>query len=141
LLEIVPEWHLRVQAAVQRHVDATVSKTINLPPTAGVDEVRAIFLAARRAKVKGITVYRDGTKPSQVLTLVTPDREGIQPPVQVDTGFAGRLRRPRLRVLTVDPGKARGTRRKLASLTHYCDGRRSRMTTVRGGATTPRRSR
>jgi ribonucleoside-diphosphate reductase alpha chain len=88
-LEIAPEWHLSMQAAVQRHVDAAVSKTINLPPTASVDDVRAIFLAAWRAKVKGITVYRYGTKPDQVLTLVTPEGEGIQPPVRVDTGFAG----------------------------------------------------
>lgn len=56
--EIAPEWHLRMQAAVQRHVDAAVSKTVNLPATATatVDDVRRIYLAAWTAKVKGITV-------------------------------------------------------------------------------------
>ena len=56
--EIAPEWHLRMQAAVQRHVDAAVSKTVNLPAAATVDDVRAIYLAAWKAKVKGIKVYR-----------------------------------------------------------------------------------
>lgn len=56
--EIPPEWHLRMQAAVQRHVDAAVSKTVNLPATATVDDIRAIYFAAWRAKVKGITVAR-----------------------------------------------------------------------------------
>src|SRR3546814_1361070 len=58
--EIAPEWHLRMQAAVQNHVDAAVSKTVNLPVTATVDDVRAIYLAAWKAKVKGITVYQIG---------------------------------------------------------------------------------
>lgn len=71
-LEISPEWHLRMQAAVQRHVDAAVAKTINLPPQATVGDVRAIFLAAWQARVKGITVYRYGARPGQVLTLAPP---------------------------------------------------------------------
>ncbi len=68
-LEIAPAWHLKMQAAVQRHVDAAVAKTINLPSDATPADVRATYLAAWRAGVKGITVYRYGARPGQVLTL------------------------------------------------------------------------
>ncbi|HET6950964.1 MAG TPA: adenosylcobalamin-dependent ribonucleoside-diphosphate reductase, partial [Acidimicrobiales bacterium] len=89
-LEIAPEWHLRIQATVQRRVDAAVSKTINLPASATVDDVRAIYLAAWRARVKGITIYRYGSRPGQVLTLLPEAAAGVaDPPVQVDAGFAG----------------------------------------------------
>ena len=71
-LEIRPEWHLQMQAAVQRHVDAAVAKTVNLPAKATIGDVRALYLAAWRAKVKGITVYRDGSRPGQVLTVAAP---------------------------------------------------------------------
>ena len=70
--EIAPEWHLRMQAAVQRHVDAAVSKTVNLPADASVDDVRAIYLAAWQGKVKGITVYRYGSHEGQVLSYAAP---------------------------------------------------------------------
>lgn len=71
-LEIAPAWHLRMQAAVQRHVDAAVAKTINLPADATPADVQAIYTAAWRARVKGITVYRYGARPGQVLTLTGP---------------------------------------------------------------------
>ena len=83
--EIAPEWHLRMQAAVQRHVDAAVSKTVNLPATATVDDVRAIYLAAWKAKVKGITVYRYGSREGQVLSYAAPDAVLAQ----ADTAFSG----------------------------------------------------
>jgi ribonucleoside-diphosphate reductase alpha chain len=83
--EIAPEWHLRMQAAVQRHVDAAVSKTVNLPATATVDDVRSIYLLAWTAKVKGITVYRYGSREGQILSYAAPE------PVlaQADTAFSG----------------------------------------------------
>lgn len=71
-LEIAPAWHLTMQAAVQHHVDAAVAKTINLPADATPADVRAIYTAAWRAGVKGITVYRYGARPGQVLTLASP---------------------------------------------------------------------
>ncbi|MGH4009109.1 MAG: adenosylcobalamin-dependent ribonucleoside-diphosphate reductase [Pseudonocardiaceae bacterium] len=89
-LEIPPKWHLRMQAAVQRHVDAAVSKTINLPATATVDDVRSIFLQAWRLRVKGITIYRYNSRPGQVLNLLCPTERSTEPPIpHVDTSFAG----------------------------------------------------
>ena len=83
--EIAPEWHLRMQAAVQRHVDAAVSKTVNLPATATVDDIRAIYLAAWKAKAKGITVYRYGSREGQVLSFAAPESALAQ----ADTAFSG----------------------------------------------------
>ncbi len=60
-VEIAPEWHIRMQTAVQRHVDAAVSKTVLLPESASVQLVSEVFLAAWRAGAKGITVFRAGS--------------------------------------------------------------------------------
>ncbi|MGE5278195.1 MAG: adenosylcobalamin-dependent ribonucleoside-diphosphate reductase [Acidobacteriota bacterium] len=68
-LELSPEDHLRVQAAFQKHVDNAVSKTINLPESATADEVRAIYLRAWRLGLKGITIYRYGSRERQVLRV------------------------------------------------------------------------
>jgi ribonucleoside-diphosphate reductase alpha chain len=59
--------HLQIQAAFQRHVDNAVSKTVNLPPSASVDQVRALFRRARDLGVKGVTVFRSGSRRGQVL--------------------------------------------------------------------------
>ena len=88
-LEVAPESHLRMQAAFQKHVDAAVSKTVNLPSSASVQDVREIYLAAWRARVKGITIYRYGSKPGQVLSFLSDAGEGPAPPVEVDADYAG----------------------------------------------------
>jgi len=72
-LEIAPEYHLRMQAAFQNHVDAAVSKTINLPADAPPSAVKEIFLHARELRLKGITVYRYGCRPGQTLSLIDED--------------------------------------------------------------------
>jgi ribonucleoside-diphosphate reductase alpha chain len=84
-LEIAPEWHLRMQVAVQRQVDAAVSKTVNLPAEATIEDVRQVYVNAWRRGAKGITVYRYGSRPGQVLTLLGE----AAPPVRVEALYAG----------------------------------------------------
>lgn len=66
-LEIKPEWHLRHQAAFQKFTDNAVSKTINLPQEATPTDVSSIYEQAWQLKLKGITIYRYGSKPKQVM--------------------------------------------------------------------------
>jgi ribonucleoside-diphosphate reductase alpha chain len=66
--EISPDHHIRMQATVQKHVDNAVSKTVNLPEEAGVDEICRIFLLARSLGCKGVTVYRYNSRKDQVLS-------------------------------------------------------------------------
>jgi ribonucleoside-diphosphate reductase alpha chain len=68
-LEIPAERHLAIQAAFQRHVDNAVSKTINLPHDATPRDVARAYRRAWKLGLKGITVYRYGAKPAQVLEL------------------------------------------------------------------------
>jgi ribonucleoside-diphosphate reductase alpha chain len=67
--EVSVEHQVRMQAAFQRHVENAVSKTINLPPEALSADVAQAFRLAHRLGLKGITVYRYGSKPGQVLSL------------------------------------------------------------------------
>jgi ribonucleoside-diphosphate reductase alpha chain len=72
--EVRPEVHVRMQAAFQGHTDNAVSKTVNLSARATPAEIVQIVELAHHLRCKGITVFRDGCKGSQVLSLGIPER-------------------------------------------------------------------
>ena len=84
--DISPFDHLAIEAAFQKHTDNAVSKTINLPPHATVDDIREIYLKAHELKCKGITVYRYGSKPKQVLSFGSASN---QKGIRVESEYAG----------------------------------------------------
>ena len=68
-LDIEPVWHVRMQAVFQKSTDNAVSKTVNLPNDAKSEDVREIYDLAWKLKCKGVTVFRYGSKPEQVLYI------------------------------------------------------------------------
>ena len=97
--EIGPEWHVRIQAAFQKHTDNAVSKTVNLSADATVNDVDRVYRLAYESGCKGITVYRDGCRENQVITA------------------AGQTAQPRLGAASprARPRKVNGTTIKAAS--------------------------
>ncbi|NLN28645.1 MAG: ribonucleoside-diphosphate reductase [Firmicutes bacterium] len=72
-MELTPKEHIRVQAAIQRWTDASISKTANAPNDYTIEQTRELYEYAYRAGCKGVTIYRDGSRDQQVLIAQTKD--------------------------------------------------------------------
>jgi len=89
--DIQPEWHVKMQAAFQKHTDNAVSKTINLPGESTSSDVAHAYMLAWELKCKGITIYRYGTATGQVLEIAGTGTEHA-PFTQASPEFTGECR-------------------------------------------------
>jgi ribonucleoside-diphosphate reductase alpha chain len=88
-MELSPEEHVDVQCVIQNWVDSSISKTVNAPKGYSVEEVEQVYMRLYKGGAKGGTVYVDGSRDSQVLTLSKDEDEKIASPKQVDIAELG----------------------------------------------------
>ena len=89
-MDIKPETHVKMLAAFQKYTDNAVSKTINLPSDATVEDVMKVYMMAAELKCKGITVYRDKSREVQVLNVGTSANQKVR---QSDNSDNQRIRK------------------------------------------------
>ena len=82
-MELTPEEHVDVQCAIQNWIDSSISKTVNAPKGYSVEEVEQVYQRLYRGGAKGGTVYVDGSRDAQVLSLTKDDDEKPTKPKQV----------------------------------------------------------
>lgn len=99
--DVLPVYHIRMQAAFQRHTDNAVSKTVNFPNSATCGDVSEVYDLAFDEGCKGVTIYRDGSRDSQVLNIGGVKRDGAPAPFgqivprprpEITSGFTERMK-------------------------------------------------
>jgi len=76
--------HLKMQALFSRYVDSSVSKTVNLPNTATIEEIEELFIKAYQMGIKSVTIYRDGSKQQILEHIKSTVVEKIQRPLELE---------------------------------------------------------
>jgi ribonucleoside-diphosphate reductase alpha chain len=97
--DIKPKDRIDLQASLQRYCSTAISSTVNLPETTTKEEISDLYLYAYRKELKGVTIYRDGSKENQPVTFKKED-------ISVTTGFS-RPRKLQAEVFTVDTGNGK----------------------------------
>lgn len=89
-MDLTPEEHVRVQAALQKWIDSSISKTCNAPNSYTVEDTKKLYDLAYDLGCKGVTIYRDGSRSEQVLSLKEEEKEQEQQaqPVVQETAVA-----------------------------------------------------
>ncbi|GLG00864.1 hypothetical protein Alches_09030 [Alicyclobacillus hesperidum subsp. aegles] len=77
-MELTPEEHVRVQGALQKWIDSSISKTCNAPNSYTVEDTKQLYDLAYELGCKGITIYRDGSRSEQVLSLKADEEDATE---------------------------------------------------------------
>lgn len=108
-MDLTPDEHIRVQAAIQRRVDSSISKTCNVPSDYSVEQVSELYQSMYELGCKGGTIYRDGSRDEQVLMLADEDGDHDTPVEQVTTPHKVYPRPKQLNGVTVSRKSPFGT--------------------------------